>query len=47
MKGDPLLLDRKVCFPLYAATNLISRLYRPVLDKLGLTYPQYLVMLAL
>jgi DNA-binding MarR family transcriptional regulator len=44
---DPLRLDRQVCFPLYAATNLISRLYRPVLDKLGLTYPQYLVMLVL
>ena len=44
---DPLLLDRQVCFPLYAATNLITRLYGPVLSKLGLTYPQYLVMLVL
>lgn len=44
---DPLLLDRQVCFPLYAATNLINRLYGPVLGKLGLTYPQYLVMLVL
>lgn len=44
---DPLLLDRQVCFPLYAATNLLSRLYRPVLDEIGLTYPQYLVMLVL
>ena len=44
---DPLLLDRQVCFPLYAATNLIGRLYRPVLDQLDLTYPQYLVMLVL
>jgi DNA-binding MarR family transcriptional regulator len=44
---DPLRLDLQVCFPLYAATNLITRLYRPVLAKLGLTYPQYLVMLVL
>lgn len=44
---DPLLLDRQVCFPLYAASNLLTRLYRPVLAPLGLTYPQYLVMLAL
>ena len=44
---DPLLLDRQVCFPLYAATNLLTRLYGPVLGKIGLTYPQYLVMLVL
>ena len=36
-----------MCFPLYAASNLITRLYRPILAELGLTYPQYLVMLAL
>ncbi|HFJ0420272.1 TPA: MarR family winged helix-turn-helix transcriptional regulator [Pseudomonas aeruginosa] len=47
-KGDdPLMLDRQVCFPIYAASNLLTRLYRPVLDPLGLTYSQYLVMLAL
>jgi DNA-binding MarR family transcriptional regulator len=44
---DPLRLDRQVCFPLYAATNLINRLYTPVLKQLGLTYPQYLVLLVL
>ncbi|MGA1807911.1 MULTISPECIES: MarR family winged helix-turn-helix transcriptional regulator [Sphingobium] len=44
---DPLDLDRQVCFPLYAASNLLNRLYRPILGKLGLTYPQYLVMLVL
>lgn len=44
---DPLLLDRQVCFPLYAATNLLGRLYGPILRPLGLTYPQYLVMLVL
>jgi DNA-binding MarR family transcriptional regulator len=45
--NDPLRLDRQVCFPLYAATNLINRLYTPVLRPLGLTYPQYLVLLVL
>ncbi|WP_156455281.1 MarR family winged helix-turn-helix transcriptional regulator, partial [Sphingomonas sp. CCH5-D11] len=45
--SDPLRLDRQVCFPLYAATNLINRLYTPVLRNLGLTYPQYLVLLVL
>lgn len=44
---DPLDLDRQVCFPLYAASNLLNRLYKPILSGLGLTYPQYLVMLAL
>lgn len=44
---DPLLLDRQVCFPIYAASNLITRLYGPVLAELGLTYPQYLTMLVL
>ncbi len=44
---DDLALDRQLCFPLYAASNLIARLYRPVLGPLGLTYPQYLVMLVL
>ena len=44
---DPLRLDRQICFPLYAASNLLTRLYRPLLAELGLTYPQYLVMLVL
>jgi DNA-binding MarR family transcriptional regulator len=44
---DNLRLDLQVCFPLYAATNLLQRLYRPLLDPLGLTYSQYLVMLVL
>ncbi|WP_367379437.1 MarR family winged helix-turn-helix transcriptional regulator [Sphingobium sp. SA916] len=47
MTDDPLDLDRQVCFPLYAASNLLNRIYRPMLSKLGLTYPQYLVMLVL
>lgn len=40
-------LDRMLCFPVYAATNLFGRLYRPLLKRIGLTYPQYLVMLVL
>lgn len=44
---DRLHLDQQLCFPLYAASNLLTRLYGPELKKLGLTYPQYLVMMAL
>jgi DNA-binding MarR family transcriptional regulator len=42
-----LSLDEQVCFPLYAASNLVQRIYRPLLEPLGLTYAQYLVMLVL
>lgn len=42
-----LRLDRQLCFVLYAASNRITRLYRPLLEPLGLTYPQYLTMLVL
>lgn len=45
--ADTLKLEWQLCFPLYAASNLLTRLYRPALDDLGLTYPQYLVMLVL
>jgi DNA-binding MarR family transcriptional regulator len=45
--NDHLRLDEQLCFPLYAAANAIVRQYRPLLEPLGLTYPQYLVMLAL
>ncbi|WP_432836728.1 MarR family winged helix-turn-helix transcriptional regulator [Dactylosporangium sp. CA-092794] len=44
---DVLPLDRQVCFALYTATRAVTARYRPVLDELGLTYPQYLVLLAL
>jgi MarR family transcriptional regulator, organic hydroperoxide resistance regulator len=44
---DGLELDRQVCFALYSASRAVTQLYRPVLDALGLTYPQYLVMLVL
>lgn len=42
-----LLLDNQLCFKLYAASRAVVRAYKPMLDELGLTYPQYLVMLAL
>jgi len=45
--NDPLDLDRQICFPLYAATRAVTRRYSEVLADVGLTYPQYLVMLAL
>lgn len=44
---DPLRLDLQLCFALYGASNRVTRLYRPLLEPLSLTYPQYLVMLAL
>jgi len=44
---DPLALDRQVCFALAVATREIVAVYRPVLEPLGLTHPQYLAMLAL
>ncbi|NRD77344.1 MarR family transcriptional regulator [Bacillus sp. BRMEA1] len=40
-------LDNQLCFSLYACSRAILRLYRPFLDELNLTYPQYLVLLAL
>jgi DNA-binding MarR family transcriptional regulator len=44
---EALRLDRQLCFALYGAANRVTRLYRPLLDALGLTYPQYLAMLVL
>jgi DNA-binding MarR family transcriptional regulator len=44
---DRLGLDDQLCFALYAATTEIVRTYRPLLNELGLTYPQYLLMMAL
>jgi len=44
---DLLRLDRQLCFPLYAASRLVTRLYQPLLEPLGLTYPQYIVMMIL
>lgn len=47
MSKNQLCLDEQLCFPIYAASNLIVKTYRPFLTPLGLTYPQYLVMLVL
>ena len=44
---DPLELDRQVCFALSVASRSVVALYRPLLEPMGLTHPQYLVMLAL
>ncbi|MCU1362570.1 MAG: transcriptional regulator, MarR family [Acidimicrobiaceae bacterium] len=44
---DPLLLERQVCFALVVAARSVLSIYRPLLDPMGLTHPQYLVMLAL
>ncbi|MEE1867221.1 MULTISPECIES: MarR family winged helix-turn-helix transcriptional regulator [Pseudomonas] len=55
MNADPkapepcqeLLLDNQVCFALHSTSLLMTKVYKPLLQKLGLTYPQYLVMLVL
>ncbi|MET7750007.1 MarR family transcriptional regulator [Micromonospora sp. NPDC005367] len=46
MTDDP-VLRRQVCFALYAASRAVTDVYRPILDAVGLTYPQYLVLLVL
>lgn len=45
--SDRLHLDNQLCFALYAASRAMTAAYAPLLDELGLTYPQYLVMLVL
>ena len=47
MRRTAMRLDDQVCFALYSASRAVTNLYRPMLDELGLTYPQYLVMLVL
>ena len=47
MGYELLKLDNQICFPVYAASRLIIGQYQPYLDKLGITYPQYLVLLVL
>lgn len=42
-----LKLDNQICFPLYAISRLVIQQYKPLLDELGVTYPQYLVLLVL
>ena len=43
----PLSLDEQLCFALYSTSLAMTKAYKPLLDRLGLTYPQYLVMLVL
>lgn len=47
LKYDILKLDQQLCFPLYAASREIIKLYRPYLDELNLTYTQYVTMLVI
>ncbi len=44
---EALRLQNQLCFPLYAVSNLITRKYQPLLEKLDLTYTQYIVMMVL
>ncbi|MBR1088918.1 MarR family transcriptional regulator [Bradyrhizobium manausense] len=44
---DSQRLDNQICFAVYSAAHAFNRVYKPLLDRLGLTYPQYLVMLVL
>jgi len=47
-KPNPMLqLDNQLCFALYSASLAMTKVYKPLLDELGLTYPQYLAMLVL
>lgn len=47
MTTDPLHLDDFVCFAIYSANSAFNRAYKPALETLGLTYPQYVAMVAL
>ena len=46
-KFDPLKLENQLCFPLYACSREMIKLYKPFLDKLDLTYTQYITMMVL
>jgi DNA-binding MarR family transcriptional regulator len=47
MDDQQLQLSRQICFPLYSASRLITKAYKPYLDEMGITYPQYLVLMVL
>lgn len=47
MSYEQLKIENQICFPLYAASRLVTRAYQGDLDKLGITYPQYLVLMIL
>ena len=46
-KADSLKLSNQVCFPIYSVSRLLTKAYKPYLKKMGITYPQYLVMMVL
>lgn len=45
--NESLKLENQLCFPLYAASRMVTKCYQPALDVLGITYPQYLVLMVL
>lgn len=47
MQYEQLKLENQICFPVYAASRLITRQYKPLLEELEITYPQYLVLMVL
>jgi DNA-binding MarR family transcriptional regulator len=47
MAYEQLKLSNQLCFPVYAASRLITKKYQPYLEKLGITYPQYIVLMVL
>jgi DNA-binding MarR family transcriptional regulator len=47
MEDKQLHLDNQVCFPIYSVSRLITKAYKPYLDEMGITYPQYLVLMVL
>jgi len=47
MDDSQLKLINQICFPIYSTSRLITKAYKPFLDKMGLTYPQYLVLMVL
>lgn len=44
---EEMKLENQFCFPLYAASRLVTKMYQPLLEELGITYPQYLILLVL
>lgn len=47
MENTQLQLGKQICFPLYSVSRLLTKAYKPYLEELGITYPQYLVLLVL
>lgn len=46
-QDELLRLENQICFPMYVASRMITRAYQPLLDEMGITYPQYLVLMTL